>query len=74
MVNAIRSFGEDLLEIVVIKKILRSLPPMYNPKVSILEDKDLSSVSLDELQSTMVAYEMRMEMPGSVKLNKEVSF
>ena len=47
---------------------------MYNLKVSVLEDKDLSSVSLDELQSTMVAYEMRMEMPSSVKSNKEVSF
>ena len=47
---------------------------MYNLKVSVLEDKDLSSGSLDELQSTMVAYEMRMEMPSSVKSNKEVSF
>ena len=74
VLNAIRSLGEDLLEIVVVKKILRSLLPIYNPKVSVLEDKDLTTVSLDELQRTMVAYEMRMEMPGSVKVNKEVSF
>ena len=74
VVNAIRSLGEDLLEVVVVKKILRSLPPMYNPKVSVLEDRDLSTVSLDELQSIMVAYEMHMEMPDSMKSNKEVSF
>ena len=61
VVNAIRSLGEDLPEVVIVKKILRSLPPMYNPKVSMLEDKDLSDVTLDELQSMMVAYEMRIE-------------
>ena len=74
VVNAIRSLSEDLPEVVVVKKILRSLPLMYNPKVSVLEDRDLSTVILDELQSMMVAYEMRMEMFGSVKSNKEVSF
>ena len=74
VVNAIRSLGEDLLEVVVVKKILRSLPPMYNPMVSVLKDRDLSIVTLDELQSMMVAYEMRMEMSGSIKSNKEISF
>ena len=49
VVNAIRSLDEDLPEITVVKKVLRSLPPIYNPKVSVLEDKDLSIVSLDEL-------------------------
>ena len=74
VVNAIRSLGEDLSEITVVKKVLRSLPPIYNPKVSVLEDKDLSTVSLDELQSTIVAYEMRMEMPSTTPSNKEVVF
>ena len=74
VVNIIRSLGENLSEVVVVKKILRSLPPMYNPKVSVLEDRDLSNVILDELQSMMVAYEMRMEMSGFVKSNKEISF
>ena len=74
VVNAIRSLGEDLPEVVVVKKILRSLPPMYNPKVSVLKDRDLSNVTLDELQSMMVAYEMRMEMSGTIKSNKEISF
>ena len=46
VMNAIRSLDEDLPEVVVVKKILRSLPPMYNPKVSVLEDKDLSDVHL----------------------------
>ena len=74
VVNAIRSLGEDLPEVAVVKKILRSLPPMYNSKVSVLEDKDLSDVTLDELQSMMVAYEMRMKMSGPVKSNNEISF
>ena len=74
VVNAIRSLGEDLPEVVVVKKILRSLPPMYNPKVSVLENRDLSNVTLDELQSMMVAYEMRMEMYGPFKSNKAISF
>ena len=74
VVNAIRSFSEDLPKVVVVKKILRSSPPMQNPKVSMLKDRDLSIVSLDELQSIMVAYEMCMEMSDSMKSNKEVSF
>ena len=74
VVNAIKSLGEDLPEVVVVKKILRSLPPMYNPKVLVLEDKDLSNVTLDVSQSMMVAYKMHMEMSGSVKSNKEISF
>ena len=74
VVNIIKSLGEDLLEIVVVKKILRSLPPIYNPKVSVLEDKDLTTVSLDELQSIMLAYEMCMEMPSSIISNKDILF
>ena len=34
----------------------------------------MSTVTLDELQSIMVAYDMHMEMLGSLKSNKEVSF
>ncbi|XP_059626420.1 uncharacterized protein LOC132269287 [Cornus florida] len=42
IVNNMKSLGEDIKDSDVCKKILRSLTPRFNAKVTILEDKDLS--------------------------------
>ncbi|XP_059635232.1 uncharacterized protein LOC132277390 [Cornus florida] len=64
MVNNIRALGEDIKDVEVCKKILRSLTSRFNPKVTILEDKDLSEVKIDELQAFLTAYEMRIGVPA----------
>ncbi|XP_042483015.1 uncharacterized protein LOC122063362 [Macadamia integrifolia] len=62
--NSIRELGEEVNDAVVVKKILRSLPDLYNPKVSAIEEsKDLNTMKLDELHGTLIAYEMRMVKP-----------
>jgi hypothetical protein len=46
----------------VVKKILRSMPPRFNYVVcSIEESNDVTSLSIDELQSSLIVHEQRMK-------------
>ncbi|XP_043721113.1 uncharacterized protein LOC122668640 [Telopea speciosissima] len=73
IINSIRGLGEELKDAVVVKKILRSLPKLYNPKVSAIEEsKNLNTLSIDELHGTLTAYEMRMVK--SKPIEKEAAF
>ena len=36
--NIMIGLGEEIRESVVVQKLLRSLPPMFNPKVSAIEE------------------------------------
>jgi hypothetical protein len=61
-VNEIIGLGEEIEEYVIVKKILRSLPMRFNPKISTLEERsDLDSISMDKLHGIFIAYEMRNE-------------
>ena len=61
VVNAIRGLGEEIKEPALVKKILRSLPPRFDSKVSAIEEaKDLNVFNMDELQGSLTAYEMRI--------------
>ncbi|XP_059668744.1 uncharacterized protein LOC132313818 [Cornus florida] len=60
LINNMRALGEDVKDVDVCKKILRSLTSRFNPKVTILEDKDLFGMKIDELQASLTAYEMRI--------------
>ncbi|XP_043717711.1 uncharacterized protein LOC122665624 [Telopea speciosissima] len=73
IINAVRSLGEEIKDAVVVKKILRSLPDLYNPKMSAIEEsKNLNGLSLDELHGILTAYKIRMVKPKSTE--KEVAF
>ncbi|KAL0405994.1 UNVERIFIED_CONTAM: hypothetical protein Slati_3913300 [Sesamum latifolium] len=59
--NKMKANGEDLREVAVVEKILRSLTPNFNYVVcSIEESKDISMLSIDELQSSLLVHEQRM--------------
>jgi hypothetical protein len=61
-VNAIIGLGEDIEESVIVQKVLRSLPMIFDPKISTLEEiSDLNSISMDELHGIFIAYDMRTE-------------
>ena len=48
VVNAIRGLGGKLKEKEVVSKVLRTLPMIYDPKVSTLEEQDdLKKVTMD---------------------------
>jgi hypothetical protein len=54
--------GEEIEESIIVQNILRSLPMIFNPKISTLEERsDLDSISMDELHEIFTAYEMRTE-------------
>jgi hypothetical protein len=60
VVNAIRGLGEELYELLVLQKLLRSLLFKYDAKVSAIEEtRDLTKMTMDELHGNLMAYEMR---------------
>jgi hypothetical protein len=62
IMNAIIGLGEEIKESVIVQKVLRSLPMIFNPKISTLEEiLDINSISMDELHGIFTAYEMRIE-------------
>jgi hypothetical protein len=49
-INAIIGLGEEIKESVIVQKVLRSLPMIFDPKISALEERsDINSISMDEL-------------------------
>ncbi|PKU73963.1 hypothetical protein MA16_Dca022706 [Dendrobium catenatum] len=62
MVNQMRAYGEDISEEKVVQKILISLTASYDQVVAAIEEsKDLSSLSVTELMSSLYAHELRLE-------------
>ncbi|KAG8490935.1 hypothetical protein CXB51_014723 [Gossypium anomalum] len=62
VVNQIRKYGEDLSEQRVVEKILRSLPRKYDHVVATIEEsKDLSVLTVDELQGSLYSHDDRMK-------------
>ena len=61
-VNAIIGLGKEIEESIIVRKILRSLPMGFNPKISAIEERsDLNSISMDELHGIFTTYELRTE-------------
>lgn len=76
IVSSMRGLGEKVEDSNVVKKVLRSLPSRYDSKVSAIEERDLDKVSMDDLQSTLIAYEMRIsnKKDDTSKVVKEAAF
>ncbi|KAJ8620365.1 hypothetical protein MRB53_028894 [Persea americana] len=71
--NSIRGLGEEIKEPIIVKKVLRSLQPRFDSKVSAIEEaKDLNAFSMDELHGSLTAYEMRIGKTSS--FDREVAF
>lgn len=62
IVNSIIVLGEGVNESIIVQKVLRSLPLIYDAKVSAIEESwDLTKMTMDELHGILTAYEMRTE-------------
>jgi hypothetical protein len=62
IVNAIIGLGEEIEESVIVQKVLRSLPMIFNPKISSLEERSyINSISMEKLHVIVTTYEMRTE-------------
>ena len=71
VVNTKWCLGETIDETLVVQKILRTLPARFNPKVSVVEEKDnLDTLNLSQLHGIVIAYEIRSDDPKQ----KEAAF
>jgi hypothetical protein len=58
IINSISRLGVEVSDNELVEKILRTLPILYNPKVSALEDREnLDKLTMDELYGILIAYE-----------------
>jgi len=61
IINKMGIHGEQMNDVVVIEKILRSMTPKFDYVVcSIEESNDIDVLSIDELQSSLLVHEQRM--------------
>lgn len=61
IIDSIQGLGEKIDDKVIFKKILRSLSSKFDTKVStIKEEKDMNTLTLDEMHGTLISYEMKI--------------
>jgi hypothetical protein len=61
LVNSMKGLGEKIEDVLLVQKILRSLPDRFNPKFYAIEEpNDLKTLFIDQLLVTLIAYEMRI--------------
>ena len=64
--NDIRNYGEDIQDVKIIEKILRTLADKFNYIVCSLEEsKDIDLLSMDELQSSLIMHEQKFQRTNS---------
>lgn len=60
--NQMRSNGESMTDVKIVEKILRTLTDKYMfVVVSIEESKDIETMTIDELQSTLIVHEQKFK-------------
>lgn len=60
VINVIRGLGETIEDMVIVKRVLRSLSSKFDSKVLAIEEaKDFNAFSLDEMHGSLTAWEMR---------------
>ncbi|KAM7489607.1 hypothetical protein LguiB_027091 [Lonicera macranthoides] len=60
--------GEQMKDVAIVEKILRSLAPKFDYVVcSIEESKDIDALTLDELQSSLLVHEQKMNRSSSIE-------
>eukprot|EP00253_Pinus_taeda_P010593 PITA_10593 len=65
IVNCMKNLGEEIKEVVVVEKILRSLSPKFDSKVYAIEEKEnLNNLTISQLHEILTTYEMRKGGPS----------
>ena len=61
VINQLRVYGDPLKDQTVVSKVLRSLPGRFDHIVAAIEEaKNLSTLTLDELNGSLQAHEFRL--------------
>eukprot|EP00253_Pinus_taeda_P031886 PITA_31886 len=68
IVNYMKILGEEIKEVVVVEKVLRSLSSMFESKVSAIKEKEnLQKITMSQLHGILTAYEMRKGGPSDIR-------
>ena len=60
--NGLKALGKEYSSSELVRKVLRSLPPTWHTKATVIEEsKDLSTLSLEELIGSLMTYEINMQ-------------
>lgn len=75
MANKMRVYGEDMKDVTIVEKILRSLTDRFNYIVcSIEESKDIDELSIDELQSSLIVHKQKFHRQSGEEQALKVSY
>ncbi|XP_024177837.1 uncharacterized protein LOC112183727 [Rosa chinensis] len=75
IVNKMKAHGERMEQLVIVEKILRLMPVKFNYVVcSIEESNNLTTMSIDELQSSLLVHEQRMRIHTGQEQALKVSY
>eukprot|EP00253_Pinus_taeda_P017084 PITA_17084 len=65
--NCTKNLGEEIKEVTLVEKVLRSLSSKFESKVSAIEEKkDLQAVTMTELHEILNAFQMRKGGPSDM--------
>ncbi|XP_022858852.1 uncharacterized protein LOC111379658 [Olea europaea var. sylvestris] len=68
VVNSSFNLGKRILEPKIVRKILRSLPECFRPKVTAIEEsKDIDTIKVKELVGSLQTYELTLDNPVKEK-------
>jgi hypothetical protein len=66
IVNAMKGLREKIEDVLLVQKILISMPDRFNPKFYAIEElNDLKTLSIDQILGTLTTYEMRISRDKS---------
>ena len=66
--NKMRIYGETMTDVTICEKILRSLTDKFNYVVCLIEEsKDIDTLSIDELQSSLIVHEQKFNRSSGVE-------
>eukprot|EP00253_Pinus_taeda_P026617 PITA_26617 len=64
IVNCMKNLGEEIKEVTLVEKVLRSLSSKFESKVSAIEEKqNLQSITMSQLHGILTSFEMRKGGP-----------
>ncbi|MQL87952.1 hypothetical protein Taro_020493 [Colocasia esculenta] len=73
--NGLKALGKKYIDSEIVRKVLRSLPPVWHTKAIVIEDfKNLSTLTVEELIESLMTYEINLkreevEQPMLLKSN-----
>ena len=68
VVNFMKNIGEEIKEVTLVQKVLRSLSTKFESKVSTVEEKqDLQNITMTQLHEILTAFKMRKGGPSDMR-------